>query len=210
MTLTLGKELVELLPSGVAVVQDALVVADLHLGKERAFRQQGVSVPDGPSEGTLKRLGEDLEASCPSRLIFLGDLFHHQKAIAGTTIETLQAWLAKYPKVHPLLVKGNHDRIPLTLKDEIETVPFIAIGNLFLFHHLQEPNIPHLAGHWHPSIQLKDQQGGFRLKCFWLRGERLVLPAYGEFTGSMDVELEPGDEVFVPHGGKVRKVRGVS
>ena len=46
-----------------------------------------------------------------------------------------------------------------------------------------------------------------RLPCFWFGREIAVLPAFGEFTGLADIEVTPGDQVWVVADGEVIAVR---
>ena len=46
-----------------------------------------------------------------------------------------------------------------------------------------------------------------RLPCFWFRPRTAVLPAFGEFTGLADVDVEDGDRVWVVAGNDVLAIR---
>jgi DNA ligase-associated metallophosphoesterase len=206
MIVSLGGQSIELRPAGTVFVQDALIVADVHLGKERAFRQQGVPVPEGPSAVALVSLSKEIEATGAQRLIFLGDLFHHENAIAGVTFELLACWLKERPSLSTILIKGNHDRIPTSLQSAIETLPSHSIGDLGLYHHPQDTNEPHLAGHLHPAVTLRQGHHSERLRCFWRRQSCLILPSFSDFTGSSQATPEPGDEIYVGVGNEVKQV----
>jgi DNA ligase-associated metallophosphoesterase len=206
MTICLAGQEVYLRPSGAAVVGGSLVVADLHLGKERAFRQHGLAVPDGPTAEALHRLSGEVEEAQARRLVFLGDLFHHADAIAGVTFDALRDWREKRPWLEVLLVQGNHDRIPAELRDAIATSHSLTIGELALFHHPKDPSVPHLAGHLHPAVLITDGPDTERVRCFWRHRDRLILPSFSAFTGCATVTPARGDEVFIPVGASVRRL----
>ena len=56
----------------------------------------------------------------------------------------------------------------------------------------------HICGHWHPIVKIADgKRTSLRLPCFLLRGNTLVLPAYGSFTGGAVLKYGSGDRIFV-------------
>ena len=73
-----------------------------------------------------------------------------------------------------------------------------------------------IRGHVHPAARLTGPgRETVRLPCFWARPRTLVLPAFGEFTGVAEIEVEPNDRVWVVAGAAVLDVsagvsRGVS
>ena len=48
-------------------------------------------------------------------------------------------------------------------------------------------NEAELSGHFHPKATLPTRVGGITRACFLATGQRLVLPAFGAFTGGLDV-----------------------
>ena len=54
----------------------ALIISDAHLGKADHFRKSGIAVPQEVNITNLNRLKVLIETYLPSRVIFLGDLFH--------------------------------------------------------------------------------------------------------------------------------------
>lgn len=208
MIIQLGGRDLELRPSGAVLVGATLVVADLHLGKERAFRKLGVPVPEGPTADSLAALESEVMATGAKRVIFLGDLFHHEIAIEGATFEKLHQWLCSHPDLTSQLVKGNHDRIPHHLRNRLEVVERSKLGEIALSHFPGDPDEICLAGHLHPAIRIHQGRRSERLRCFWQRGNGLVLPSFSTFTGCATIDPSPGDSVFVMIGKQVRKVGG--
>lgn len=181
-----------------------LLVSDIHLGKAAAFRAAGRPLPTGTTRAELARLDALIATTHARRLCVLGDLVHHELDVAGSTLAALAAWLEQRRVLQPRLVLGNHDRharerlgaLALTL----EVAPFTVDG-LEYRHAPPDPSgaseVPWLAGHLHPGVLLQSRSDRLRVPVFWQRGARgVVLPAFGAFTGSHDVEAVAGDRLF--------------
>ncbi len=207
MTITPENQTIVLLPEGAVLLPEhgrVLVVADLHLGKSAAFRAAGIPVPEGDSARDLQRLSLLCEKHQAQRLVIAGDLVH---SLAGRThdIERMFESFISNIRIPLLLVRGNHDRQagePWRLCPVAERLEFAGL------HIVHDPadarEVPlHLAAHLHPAVRIPDTRGSLRLPCFLLRGNVLVLPAFGGFTGKATVRSEPGDRFFVPLGSQV-------
>ncbi|MGI8602855.1 MAG: ligase-associated DNA damage response endonuclease PdeM [Verrucomicrobiales bacterium] len=179
-----------------------LIVADLHLGKAAAFRQNGLAVPEGGTEDDLARLEKVLGDTAAERLIIVGDLFHSPSGYQREVFEAIGAWRRKHPDLRLTLVPGNHDR-------QLERVPRewdvdIRAARLadspFTFAHdpsSVDPGSFFICGHLHPAIRLgHSRQSSLCAACFWLRRNLLVLPGFGSFTGRAVIRPETGDRVF--------------
>jgi metallophosphoesterase superfamily enzyme len=64
-----------------------------------------------------------------------------------------------------------------------------------------------LAGHVHPAYRLygKGRQR-LRLPCFYLQRDVCLLPAFGAFTGGMNIERQENSRVYVVGEGAVWEV----
>jgi metallophosphoesterase superfamily enzyme len=87
-------------------------------------------------------------------------------------------------------VAGNHDPAPQPELPGV-SVPEWSEGRLH-FRHIGgvTPLARHeaeLSGHYHPKATLPTRIGGITRPCFLATGQRLVLPAFGAFTGGLDV-----------------------
>ncbi len=188
--------------------QQALLIADLHLGKAATYRQLGQPVPHGTTAENFQRLDRLLERYACRRLIVLGDFLHARQAQNPVTLAALSEWRGRYPQLAITLIRGNHDRNagdpPAAL--DIETVAEPLLLGPYAMQHEPDPHPTHhvLAGHVHPAYRLRGKgRQSLRLPCFVL-GERLsLLPAFGSFTGAMTVTAEAGQRIFVLGDGGV-------
>jgi DNA ligase-associated metallophosphoesterase len=191
----------DLLPdlAGALYVPDfaALLVADLHLEKASSLARRGVHLPPYDTRATLEHLSFSLAASRPKRLILLGDSFHdddaHQRIDPSDIAE-----LSRLTRAIDLIwLSGNHDPSPpATLGGHYADE--IALGPLMLRHipgALAGEDIE-IAGHLHPSASLAQRGRSLRRKCFVGHERRLVMPAYGSFTGGLSVSTAPFQAIF--------------
>lgn len=181
----------------------ALVIADLHLGKEDVFRASGIAVPAGETQRDLQRLARLLAATQARSLWILGDFLHGQRAARAEALwkEFREAQAA----LHVGVIPGNHDRYlaaePLrvdVLRDEMVAAPF-----LLRHSPLSEgaPTALHvLCGHIHPVLKVP---GVGRYPLFWMRPGCTVLPAFSGFTGGWTVHPSEANGSAVCNGRSI-------
>lgn len=185
-----------------------LIVADVHLGKSAAFRARGLAVPEGDSLSDLARITELVRQYQPARLVVNGDLFH---APAGITpeIRSMIGEFVEELEIPLTLVGGNHDMKIRDLPAGIKSVSSLEQDGVTLIHDPADVTAEgfHITGHWHPVVRIADRKRmPLRLPCFLLRGQMLVLPAFGNFTGGLVMRPEPGDRFFVAPAERVIEV----
>jgi DNA ligase-associated metallophosphoesterase len=192
--------------------EQALLLSDLHLGKEAHFRRAGIAVPLVVADVNFSRLRELIMDCRPARVLFLGDLFHSDY---NHVWALFCAFLEDFPSISFELVPGNHDILTpaayaasrLLLQPEV-----VLINNLSLSHHpLTDSERPagsyNLYGHIHPCVALRDAAGNrIRLPAFFFGQTGAILPAFGEFTGCVEVKARAGDRVFVLAGESIIEV----
>src|SRR3954467_10564330 len=88
--------------------ENALIAADVHLGKVGHFRKAGIAVPRDMEQDDLAVLSDLIYEHRPEKILFLGDLFHSDM---NADWEWLRLWRQQFPKMHIILIKGNHDII---------------------------------------------------------------------------------------------------
>lgn len=176
----------------------ALIAADLHLEKGSAFAMHGQMLPPYDSRATLDRLEAEIAALDPATVILLGDSFHDTRAIPRMAADD-RARLDRLAHGRDWLwLEGNHDREALARDAEAagrlpgRIVGDLSLGRLRLVHEpeaLSADDDRHgeVAGHLHPCARVAAYGRGVRRACFVTDGSRLILPAFGVFTGGLNV-----------------------
>ncbi|WP_119838671.1 ligase-associated DNA damage response endonuclease PdeM [Pseudooceanicola algae] len=160
--------------------QRLLCVSDLHLGKsERIARRAGSALPPYEIRDTLTRLEAEIEALSPSTIICLGDSFDDAAAVRALG-EADHLWLARLQAGRRWIwIEGNHDPGPLNLggshlRDMVQAP--------LCFRHIAQPEARgEVSGHYHPKAGLR----GPARPCFLADGARIILPAFGTYTGGL-------------------------
>lgn len=216
VTIEFGGEVCELLPEKAVLIRarNTLLVADLHLGKGKAFRMAGIPVPAGSTEHDLQRLSELITRTRAGSVIFLGDLWHGPEALSPEMYDLLIRWRQRHDELVVHLVPGNHDPAEALLPREMRINVLregTTLGAMKLAHHPPEhADVDTIAGHLHPVIRLRDVQGApMRMPCFLLRRRVLVLPSFGAFTGGSIIEPESGDRLFLVGPNRVMEFASV-
>ncbi|WP_425445436.1 ligase-associated DNA damage response endonuclease PdeM [Tropicimonas sediminicola] len=164
-----------------------LCVSDLHLGKsERMARRGGGLLPPYDSRDTLQRLDTEVARLDPATVVCLGDSFD-DLAAAGALEEDARLWLTRLASGRDWIwIEGNHDPGPPGLAGR--HVPDLHLGPL-RFRHIARTTAEagEISGHYHPKAALAARGRRVRRACFLTDGARLILPAFGTYTGGLDV-----------------------
>lgn len=185
-----------------------LLVADTHLGKAATFRAAGIPVPRGTTTASLDRLDAALARTNAARIVFLGDFLHAREGREAETTRVVGEWRSRNASIEMLLVRGNHDVRAGDPGPEIDIacVDGPVVESPFVYTHKPATSDDGyvLSGHVHPGARLTGR-GRERawLPCFWFGQQTAVLPAFGEFTGLGDIDVVPGDGVWVIVDGAV-------
>ncbi len=187
-----------------------LLLADLHLGKGDAFRRAGIALPRGGTALDLQRISDLIARVGATQVIVLGDLIHGPLPADAHWRAQWRGFLEQHADTRFAAVLGNHDRALRSLKN-FDGIELLAegtlLGGLQLHHEPPESEssgeIPVLCGHLHPVLRLRQPGLPPRLPAFWLRGQRLVLPAFSAFTGGFALRAEPCDRLWLCAGETV-------
>ena len=174
------------LPSGAMYWprQRLLCVSDLHLGKsDRMARRGGPMLPPYETRETLERLGTDLSLTDARAVICLGDSFDDLAASRDLDPALRDLLLGLMAGRHWIWILGNHDPGPVDLGgthlSEHAAPPLV-------FRHIAQPGAAgEVSGHYHPKARLAVRGRAFSRRCFLLDRQRLILPAYGTYTGGL-------------------------
>jgi DNA ligase-associated metallophosphoesterase len=178
---TLGTADLTALPSGGLYWPDQalLVVSDLHFGRaERLARRGGALLPPYDNRATLQKLDDDIRATQARHVLCLGDSFDDLSAANHLAEEDL-LWLARLMAGRLWTwVAGNHDTGPFELGGSHRAE--LQIASL-AFRHVATGQTPEISGHYHPKARLP----GRKAPCFLIDTARVIMPAYGTYSGGL-------------------------
>lgn len=159
-----------------------LVVSDLHFGKsERIARRAGTLLPPYDSAETLARLSRAVVGCAPETVICLGDSFDDSAAADALGAEVRQGLAGLMAGRRWIWIAGNHDPGPVAMGGTQQATH--SEGPL-TFRHIANPAaMAEVSGHYHPKARLV--QGGAARACFLIDGARVILPAFGAYTGGL-------------------------
>lgn len=171
-----------------------LVVSDLHLEKGSSFATRGVLLPPYDTAATLARLAAVIMRHDPRMVIALGDSFHDRSAherLSASDRETLVTLQARRDWIW---ISGNHDpALPSNLGGVVATE--VAIGQI-VFRHEPTGAAGEIAGHLHPKARVSTRGRSVERRCFACDGERAVMPAFGAYTGGLNIRDAAFAKIF--------------
>ncbi|SHG51021.1 ligase-associated DNA damage response endonuclease PdeM [Cognatishimia maritima] len=171
--------------------QDLLCVSDLHLGKsERILRRGGTALPPYDTRDTLIRLEQDLRLTNAKTVVCLGDSFD-DLAVLDALPDSESDWINRLQAGRRWVwIEGNHDPGPVDLPgSHLAELPLPPLT----FRHIAEPGQSgEISGHYHPKVLLQTRLRGISRPAFLFDSDRVIMPAYGTYTGG----LRSSDEVL--------------
>ncbi len=181
----------QLRPSGAIfdAVASRLIVADLHLEKSSFYDRDGLRLPPYDSEETLRRLASEIETTGARCVVCLGDSFHDRAGILRLSRVNLNKLQRLAAERDWIWAHGNHDIECLTSSGT--QLPGRVMSSLveqtFAMCHEPTGERPELVGHYHPKATLLLPGRKLSAKCFVISEHLLILPAFGAYTGGLDV-----------------------
>jgi uncharacterized protein len=191
--------------------EGALIVSDLHLEKGSAFAVRGILMPPYDTAATLEAFGSVIARYAVRMVIALGDNFHDGGGPARLAA-TDRAQLHELQRGRDWVwIAGNHDPDP---GEGIGGVfaRALALGPLSFRHEPTEggrdgsrgdrcgescgETFGEISGHLHPAARIHQRGRTQTRKCFATDGERLVMPAFGAFTGGLNIRNAAFLKVF--------------
>jgi DNA ligase-associated metallophosphoesterase len=175
-----------------------LAVSDLHLEKGSRHARRGYMLPPYDTAATLARLAAVIGDYDPTMVVSLGDSFDDIGGAARMPAVYRDQLLALMKGRDWFWVAGNHDpEKPADLPGA--TVQELGIGGIVFRH---EPSAGRLAGeiagHLHPGARIVQRGRSVRRRCFAADGNRLIMPAFGSFTGALNVLDRAFSNLFCP------------
>ena len=175
-------EILLALPSGALhwPSENLLCVSDLHFGNsERLARRGGPLLPPYETQETLMRFDRDITGTDATRIVCLGDSFDDSTAEGSLTPDETQ-WLSRMMAGRDWTwIAGNHDPAPVKLGG---THAARLKANALTFRHIAQGDATgEISGHYHPKASI----AGRSRPCFLIDAARVILPAYGCYTGGL-------------------------
>jgi DNA ligase-associated metallophosphoesterase len=174
--------------------QGLLAVADLHLEKGSSFATRGVLLPPYDTAATLARLARLVTRYAPRCVVALGDSFHDGGGPARLADTDRDALSIMQRGREWIWITGNHDPEPAT-----------GIGGAFVetmtagaltFRHLPTGVPGEISGHLHPVARVSHRGRAVSRRCFAADATRMILPAFGAFTGGLNIRDAMFADVF--------------
>ena len=177
-----------------------LIVSDLHLEKGSSQAARGRLVPPYDTRETLIKLAEAIDRFEPKRVIALGDSLHDVGAAHRMSDDDLGVLHMIQENRIWLWVTGNHDpaiapRLGGSVADEL------VIEGITFRHEPRPGRVTHeIAGHLHPAAKITKLSHTIRRPCFIGNGRRMIMPAFGAYTGGLNVLDEAFEPIFGADG----------
>lgn len=180
--ITFQNQTLHLYPSGALYwpARGLLCVSDLHLGKsERLARRGGSLLPPYETRETLARLDAEIGRTGAQTVICLGDSFDDRASLDGLA-EDDRLWLARMMAGRDWIwVEGNHDAGPLEIAGTHRAE--VRLDGLTFRHQAKAGAGAEISGHFHPKLRL----AGRAWRAFLMDDTRMILPAFGAYTGGL-------------------------
>jgi DNA ligase-associated metallophosphoesterase len=175
----------------------ALLVADLHLEKGTSLARRGVHLPPYDTRQSLAQLRAALDGAKAERLIFLGDSFHDGEARERIDAADLATLRAITSAVETVWITGNHDPAP---PQDIggRIMEEMVLGPVTLRHKagVLGEGEAEISGHLHPAAAVHARGHRIRCRCFIADQRRMIMPAFGSYTGALSVRSDAFDGLF--------------
>jgi DNA ligase-associated metallophosphoesterase len=165
--------------------EETLLVADLHLEKLSSFARSRQFLPPYDTKATLKRLQQDISQNGAKRVIALGDSFHRDEGTQTLIDDDLHILMQMTSTIDWVWIAGNHD--PSVHQLGGQCCDEVHVAGLVLSHEPDGKLQNQVAGHLHPAAHVRINGRSARRACFVRDDVRMILPAYGVSTGSLNI-----------------------
>ena len=161
-----------------------LTVSDLHLGKsDRVARRSGSLLPPYEVQDTLQRLDNDIMQTGAATVICLGDSFD-DLAATDSLSEDARLWITRLQAGRRWIwIEGNHDPGPTELGGSHHMA--LSMPPLTFRHIADSGATAEVSGHYHPKATVRGKGHAATRGCFLYDNTRIILPAFGTYTGGL-------------------------
>lgn len=191
-------------PAGVLIwpATGILVVSDLHLEKGSAFARKGMLLPPWDTHATLDRLAALLRRWQPKIVVALGDSFHDAQGAARLPAGELSRLNAMTRAHRFIWILGNHDPAPPGGIGGDAVTEFTTHPLTFRHQAVASAAAGEIVGHHHPKASVPLRGTVVSRPCFVTDSRRVMMPAFGAYTGGLDVS-DPAISRLFPRDGRV-------
>jgi DNA ligase-associated metallophosphoesterase len=134
-------------------------------------------------------------------VLALGDSFHDSTGVSRLPASELARVRAVTEAHRFVWVQGNHDPSPPNGVGG-EWVQAFSTATLVFRHQAVITAQGEISGHHHPKATVPARGTSVSRPCFVVDARRVVMPAFGAYTGGMDVR-EPTISRLFPRGARV-------
>ena len=178
------------------IEKDLLIVSDLHIEKGSYLGQYANPIPHYDSRKTLSSLLTLIADYEPSTLVSLGDSFHDINAYGRMQNDERELLVSAVNAVDDWVwILGNHDPCVPDEAGGRQEIDW-RLDNVLLTHEPVDTNSAQIMGHYHPKASVKHQRLKVRGRSLLVSSDRLIMPAFGQYTGGLDSEEEVLSEVL--------------
>jgi DNA ligase-associated metallophosphoesterase len=167
-----------------------LIFSDTHFEKGSYLALRGNPLPVYDTLDTLHRIARLISKYQPENVISLGDNMPDGQALtrmAEPDFDFLTTLCTSVPYWYWII--GNHDKADYATSrlSHMQFHTDIIFNNITFTHDLI-PTAPYqIIGHYHPKITLKLKEGRVSDKCLVVSNNKILMPAFGSYTGGLDV-----------------------
>jgi len=171
-----------------------LAVADLHFEKGSSYAARGTLLPPYDTMATLASLSQVIARYSPRTVVALGDSFHDGGGPARLSDNDCATLAELQHGRQWIWIAGNHDPDP---SSEVggTYAQTLGVGSL-TFRHIPEGGEGEIAGHLHPSARVYIRGRSITRRCFASDESRVVMPAFGAYTGGLSIRDRAFAAVF--------------
>jgi uncharacterized protein len=175
-----------------------LVVSDLHFEKGSYLASVGHPLPIYDTYDTLCRLDSLIVHYKPDHVVCLGDNVHDANAwqrMREQDLFLLQTLSQKVQNWHWII--GNHDKDE-QLSEVLSHTHYhshLTINQLTFSHDLLPVSLQ-IIGHFHPKVSILTKAAQIVGKCFVVTPDKIILPAFGSYTGGLHVKNPAFHSIF--------------
>ena len=183
--------------------QNAIIIADLHLGYEGVLRMEGVAMPRYQEKVIMEKLSSIIKKYGPEKVIVNGDFKHNfgrNLKQEWQEVSNVLKFLCKKGDV--VLIRGNHDNFlkNIASKFDVTMADKYDIKGITIAHgHKDVRGKKMIIAHEHPSIKLRDRVGAtLSLPCYLFSDEIIVMPAFSPLASGTDVSSADAGDYLSP------------